>query len=93
VQASGPYIEVHKRLWGGDGCRPHDAVAAAAAVWPELYRFEPARLELDPERFGRLRRVDGPANAELCVAIEAEEAGRRIGAALFGNTFETARSE
>ena len=83
VRAAEPYIDVHQGLWGGDGCRPHDAVAAGAVLWPELYRFEPAALALDPERFGRLTRGDGPANAELCVGIDHAEVGRRLQAALF----------
>src|SRR5262249_9171424 len=32
LTAAGPYMEVHETLWGGEGCRPHDAVAACAAV-------------------------------------------------------------
>ena len=83
ARATGPYIDVHVGLWGGDGCRPHDAVAAGAVLWPELYRFEPVAVGLDPDRFGRLRRLDGPANAELCVGIDHVEVGRRLQAALF----------
>ena len=83
ARAAGPYIDVHEALWGGDGCRPHDAVAAGAALWPDLYRFEPASVGLDPTRFGRLQRLDGPVNAEICVEIDHDEVGRRIGAALF----------
>ena len=83
ARAAGPYIDLHVGLWGGDGCRPHDAVAAGAVLWPELYRFEPVAVGLDPGRFGRLQRLDGPVNAELCVGIDHVEVGRRLEAALF----------
>jgi len=84
AKAASPYIDVHATLWGGDGCRPHDAVAAGAALWPELFTFEPACLELDPDQFGRLRRTDGAPNAELCVAIETSAVTERLATALFG---------
>jgi inosine-uridine nucleoside N-ribohydrolase len=84
AKAASPYIDVHSGLWGGDGCRPHDAVAAAVALWPELFSFEPAALELDPARPGRLRRTNGKANAEVCVGLEAPVLAERLASALFG---------
>ena len=83
ARAAGPYIDQHVALWGGDGCRPHDAVAAGAVIWPELYEFEAARLELDPDRLGRLKRMEGPANAEVCIRLDAAEVAARLSAALF----------
>ena len=83
LAASGPYVDAHSGVWGGDACRPHDAVAACAVLWPDLFTFEPACLELDPDRFGRLRRSSGAHNAEVCVRVEADEAGRRLAAMLF----------
>jgi len=83
LTASGPYVDAHSGVWGGDACRPHDAVAACAVLWPDLFTFEPTCLELDPDRFGRLRRSDGAHNAEVCVRVEADEAGRRLAATLF----------
>ncbi len=83
-QAVGPYIDQHRALWGGEGCRPHDAVAAAAALWPELFTYEPAHVGLDPNRFGRLERIDGAPNAEICTAVQAAEVSRRLAHALFG---------
>lgn len=81
--AAGPYMDFHARVWGGDGCRPHDAVAAAAALWPDLFVFEPARLSVDPDRRGRLRREDGAPNAEVCAKIDAEAVTERMLKALF----------
>ena len=78
-----PYIDQHMAIWGGDGCRPHDAVAAGAMLWPELYDFEPARLEMDADRPGRLRRADGPANAEVCVRLDAAGVAAKLREALF----------
>ncbi len=83
-QAVGPYIDQHRALWGGEGCRPHDAVAAAAALWPELFTYEPAHVGLDPNRLGRLERIEGAPNAEICTAVEAAEVSRRLAQALFG---------
>ncbi len=77
-RAVGPYMDLHASTWGGDGCRPHDAVAASAALWPELFGFEPACVALDPDRQGRLVRRDGPHNAEVCVRIDADEVTRRL---------------
>ena len=83
LQASGPYIDLHQAAWGGDGCRPHDAVAAGAVLWPDLYRFEPACVTLDLDRPGRLARSDGPPNAEVCTWIDEVEVARRLASALF----------
>ncbi len=83
-QAVGPYIDQHRSLWGGDGCRPHDAVAAAAALWPELFTFAPAHIALDGDRPGRLDRLDGAPNAEICTGVQADEVSARLTAALFG---------
>ncbi|MGA0603958.1 nucleoside hydrolase [Caulobacter sp. KR2-114] len=83
ARAAGPYMDFHARVWGGDGCRPHDAVAAAAVLWPELFEFEAARVVLEAERRGRLRRGDGPANAEVCVAVDAAAVRERMLSALF----------
>ena len=83
-QAVGPYIEQHRDLWGGEGCRPHDAVAAAAALWPELFTYEPVHIGLDSVRFGRLERLDAAPNCQLCTAVQAEEVSRRLTSALFG---------
>ena len=77
-------LDQHRILWGGEGCRPHDAVAAAAALWPELFTYEPAHVGLDPNRFGRLERIDGAPNAEICTAVESAEVSRRLAQALFG---------
>ncbi len=81
--AVAPYMDFHAKVWGGDGCRPHDAVAAAAVLWPELFTFEPARLVLDPERRGRLRRESGPANAEVCIDLDAAAVEARMVQTLF----------
>ena len=83
AKAAGPYMDFHARVWGGDGCRPHDAVAAAAVLWPELFTFEPAHLRLDPERRGRLVRAEGPANAEICVGVDAPALHERMLAGIF----------
>lgn len=53
TKAAGPYIAFHQQVWGGDGCRPHDAVAAASLVAPELFTFEPARLRVAVDEIGR----------------------------------------
>lgn len=85
AKAAGPYMDFHARVWGGDGCRPHDAVAAAVVLWPELFAFEPAHLRLDPERRGRLLREDGAdaPNAEVCVGVDAVALHERMLAGIF----------
>jgi len=90
ARAAGPYMDFHATVWGGDGCRPHDAVAAAALLWPELFVFEPAQVLLDPDRRGRLIRGDGPANAEVCVGIDAPAVRERMLASLFAPAPESA---
>lgn len=86
TKAAGPYIAFHQQVWGGEGCRPHDAVAAASLVAPELFTFEPARLRVvvDGERLGRVERVDGVPNAEVCTALDVEAVKRLILGGLFG---------
>ncbi|HWA62484.1 MAG TPA: nucleoside hydrolase, partial [Caulobacteraceae bacterium] len=86
ARAAGPYMAFQATTWGGDGCRPHDAVAAAALVWPDLFRFEPAAIQLRPEARGRLAREDGPPNAEVCVEVDAPEVTRRLLEAVFPAT-------
>jgi len=72
-RAALPYMAFHQQVWASDGCHPHDAVAAAALLAPALYRFEPARLRVatDGPGKGGIERIEGPANAEVCVAIDA----------------------
>lgn len=86
TKAAGAYIAFHQQVWGGVGCRPHDAVAAASLVAPELFAFEPARLRviIDGERQGVVERVDGTPNAEVCVGLDVAAVKRLILAGLFG---------
>ncbi len=80
------YMAFHSGRWGIDGCHPHDAVAAASLLWPDLFTFEAARLSVEPSdssRQGRVNRLDGAANAQLCVAIDGPEVRRRMIATLF----------
>jgi hypothetical protein len=86
TKAAGPYIAFHQQVWGGEGCRPHDAVAAASLVAPELFTFEPARLRVtvDGERQGRIDRVDGAPNAEICTGLGRRAVKRLILGGLFG---------
>jgi purine nucleosidase len=73
-RAIGPYMAFHHKAWGLEaGCHPHDAVVAVSLIAPELYVFEPARLRVatDGEHLGRIERVEGAPNAELCVAVDA----------------------
>jgi inosine-uridine nucleoside N-ribohydrolase len=84
VGAARPYMDFQAKTWGGDGCRPHDAVVAACALWPDLFTFEPANLRLDGAVRGRLVRDAGPPNAELCTAVDADQVRTRLLATLFG---------
>lgn len=86
TKAAGPYIAFHQSVWGGQGCRPHDAVAAASLIAPELFTFEPTRLRVnvDGERLGRVERIDGPPNAEVCTGLDVEAVRRLIVGGLFG---------
>jgi purine nucleosidase len=87
TKAAGPYMDFHAQAWGiVDACHPHDAVAAATLVAPEAFVFEPARLRVtvDGVRQGRIDRIDGAPNAEVCVGIEADVVERLILATLFG---------
>lgn len=86
IKAAGAYIAFHQNVWGGEGCRPHDAVAAASLIAPELFTFEPARLRVivDGERLGRIERVDGPPNAEVCTGLDVGAVRRLIVGGLFG---------
>jgi purine nucleosidase len=72
-RALGPYAAFHRQAWGVEGCHPHDAVVAVSLIAPELFVFEPVRLRVatDGERLGRIERIDGEANAELCVSVDA----------------------
>ncbi len=86
TKAAGPYIAFHQQVWGGEGCRPHDAVAAASLIAPQLFTFEPARLRVivDGERQGRIERIEGAPNAEVCAGLDAGAVKRLILGGLFG---------
>ncbi|WP_297513337.1 nucleoside hydrolase [uncultured Caulobacter sp.] len=86
TKAAAPYIAFHEQVWGGEGCRPHDAVAAASLIAPEHFTFEPARLRvvIDGPRQGRVERVDGAPNAEVCVGVDVAAVKRMILGGLFG---------
>ena len=86
TKAAGGYIAFHRQVWGGEGCRPHDAVAAASLVAPELFTFEPVRLRVivDGDRLGRVERIDGAPNAEICTAVDVAAVKRLILGGLFG---------
>ena len=80
------YSAFHSRSWGVEGCHPHDAVAAASLIWPELFTFEAARVTVEGSEArdpGRVARVHGAANAEVCTALDAPEVRRRMVATLF----------
>jgi purine nucleosidase len=85
-KAMGPYMAFHQRVWGVEaGCHPHDAVVAASLIAPELFAFEPARLRVltDGEHLGRIERIDGEPNAELCVSVDAPAVEALLLARLF----------
>lgn len=86
TKAAQAYIAFHQQVWGGEGCRPHDAVAAASLVAPKLFSFEPARLRVivDGERLGRVERIDGAPNAEVCTGLDIAAVKRMILGGLFG---------
>lgn len=85
ARAAGPYMAFHGETWDIVGCHPHDAVAAASLLWPELFTFEAVRLAVacDDADQGRLSRIDGQPNAKLCTAVDAEGLEQRLFAALF----------
>ena len=85
-KAMGPYMAFHQRVWGVEaGCHPHDAVVAAGLIAPELFAFEPVRLRVvtDGEHLGRIERVEGEPNAELCVWTDAPAVERLLLERLF----------
>lgn len=80
-KAMGPYFAFHQRVWDvAGGCHPHDAVVAASLVAPDLFTFEPARLRVltDGEHLGRIERVEGEPNAEVCVAVDVAAVERLL---------------
>jgi len=86
ARATPDYMAFHGKTWKVAGCHPHDAVAAASVLWPDLFTFEPARLTVacgDSPRLGRVERTEGTANAEVCVAVQAQAVQERLIAALF----------
>jgi purine nucleosidase len=85
-KAAGPYMAFHQRVWGVEaGCHPHDAVVAVTLIAPELFQFEPARLRVvtDGEHLGRLERVEGAPNAQVCVGVDAPAVERLLVERLF----------
>lgn len=87
TRAAGAYMDFHAKVWGlTEACHPHDAVAAATLIAPEAFVFEPARLRVtvDGVRQGRIDRIDGEPNAEICVGVEAGVVERLILTTLFG---------
>ncbi|WP_425994866.1 nucleoside hydrolase [Caulobacter sp. DWR1-3-2b1] len=87
ARSAGPYMDFHAQVWGTVGaCHPHDAAAAASLILPEAFVFEPARLRVatDGVRQGRIDRMDGAPNAEVCVSIDVMAVERLILTTLFG---------
>ncbi|MBU4434202.1 MAG: nucleoside hydrolase [Alphaproteobacteria bacterium] len=87
ARSAGAYMDFHARVWGTvDACHPHDAVAAASLIAPEAFTFAPARLRVavDGVRQGRIDRIDGAPNAEVCVGVDVAAIERLILTALFG---------
>jgi purine nucleosidase len=85
-RALGPYMAFHRQAWGLEAaCHPHDAVVAASLVAPELFAFEPVRLRVltDGEHLGRIERIEGEPNAELCVWVDAPAVEALLTARLF----------
>jgi purine nucleosidase len=83
------YIAHHHSGYAEVACILHDPVAIAAALWPELFRTERTRVEV--ETAGRLTlgatvadlrapayRTWGLANAEVCLGVDADTVVRRI---------------
>jgi purine nucleosidase len=86
ARATPAYMEFHGSRWNILGCHPHDAVVAASVLWPELFTFEAARLTVacgESPRQGRLDRVGGAPNAQVCVGIDAAQVQDRIASVLF----------
>ena len=86
-RAAATYMDFHGQVWGlTEACHPHDAVAAASLIAPEAFIFEPARLRVtvDGIRQGRIDRIDGEPNAEVCVGVEAGVVEALILTTLFG---------
>jgi purine nucleosidase len=80
-KAMGPYMAFHQQVWDvKDACHPHDAVVAASLIAPDLFVFEPVRLRVaaDGEHLGRIERVEGEPNAELCVSVDAAGVDRLL---------------
>ncbi|OYX68722.1 MAG: hypothetical protein B7Y81_16245, partial [Caulobacter sp. 32-67-35] len=87
TRAAGPYMDFHAQVWGTvAACHPHDAVAAASLIAPEAFVFESARLRVavDGVRQGRIDRIDGAPNAEVCVSVDVVVVERLILTTLFG---------
>lgn len=87
ARAAGGYMDFHGQVWGvAGGCHPHDAVAAASLISPQAFTFEPARLRVsvDGLRQGRIDRIDGAPNAEVCVDVDVGAVERLILTTLFG---------
>ena len=61
-------------------------VAAASLIAPEVFTFEPARLRVAVEgpRLGRVERIDGAPNAEVCTGLDVQAVRRLIVGGLFG---------
>ena len=61
-------------------------MAAASLIAPQLFTFEPARLRVivDGERQGRIERIEGAPNAEVCAGLDAGAVKRLILGGLFG---------
>lgn len=87
ARSAGPYMDFHAQVWGTvDACHPHDAVAAASLITPEAFVFEPARLRVSVDGVGqgRIDRIDGEPNAEVCMSVDVGVVERLILTTLFG---------
>ena len=80
------YFEFHARYDGFYGAFVHDPLVVAAALDPALVTTEPVAVEVDAsggpgdgQTIGDWRRVRGRTpNADVAVAVDAAEFGRRL---------------
>ncbi len=66
------YMAFYKKVANVDGCYPHDAIALAAVVWPDIFEFEQLSIKVIRDGEQRGKTAIDPAGQRVRVAVNID---------------------